>query len=73
MRRHRSLFVLMITLLSGFNVQAQVEMADNFRGEGKIYIVIGVIAIILAGFFYLLFKLDARTKKLEKEVREHED
>lgn len=63
----------MITLLSGFNVQAQVEMADSFRGEGKIYIVIGVILIILAGFFYLLFKLDARTKKLEKEVREHED
>ena len=73
MRRYRNLFVLMITLLSGFNVQAQVEMADNFRGEGKIYIVIGVILIILAGFFYLLFKLDARTKKLEKEVREHED
>lgn len=73
MRRYRYLFVLMITLLLGFNVQAQVEMADNFRGEGKIYIVIGVIVIILAGFFYLLFKLDARTKKLEKEVREHED
>ncbi|MEO9870182.1 CcmD family protein [Ekhidna sp.] len=49
---------------------SQVEMADNFRGEGKIYIVIGVILIILAGFFVLLFRLDKRTKQLEKEVRE---
>ena len=69
----RNLFVLMIALLSGLEVNAQVEMADNFRGEGKVYIVIGVILIILAGFFYLLFKLDARTKKLEKEVKENED
>ena len=69
----RNLFVLTITLISGLDANAQVEMADNFRGEGKIYIVIGVILIILAGFFYLLFKLDARTKKLEKEVKENED
>ena len=69
----RNLFVLTIALLAGLDANAQVEMADNFRGEGKIYIVIGVILIILAGFFYLLFKLDARTKKLEKEVKENED
>lgn len=49
---------------------AQVEMADNFRGEGKIYVVIAVILIIMAGFFYLLFKLDKRTKRLEKEIEE---
>ena len=69
----RNLLVLTIALLAGLDANAQVEMADNFRGEGKIYIVIGVILIILAGFFYLLFKLDARTKKLEKEVKENED
>ena len=50
--------------------QAQVEMADNFRGEGKIYVVIAVILIILAGFFFLLFKLDRRAKRLEKEIEE---
>ena len=48
--------------------QAQVEMADDFRGEGKIYVVIAVILVILAGFFFLLFKLDKRTKRLEKEI-----
>lgn len=57
-------------LVVSFVSYSQVEMADNFRGEGKIYIVIGVILIILAGFFALLFRLDKKTKKLEKEVRE---
>ncbi len=58
-------------MLVGTNaIQAQVEMADNFRGEGKIYVVIAVILIILAGFFFLLFKLDKRSKRLEKEIEE---
>ena len=52
------------------SADAQVEMADNFRGEGKIYVVIAVILIILAGFFFLLFKLDRRAKRLQKEIEE---
>lgn len=50
--------------------QAQVEMADDFRGEGKIYVVIAIILLILAGFFFLMFKLDKRAKRLEKEIEE---
>ncbi|MEQ8906696.1 CcmD family protein [Ekhidna sp.] len=49
---------------------AQVEMADDFRGEGKIYVVIAIILVILAGFFFLLFKLDKKSKGLEKEIGE---
>lgn len=48
---------------------AQVEMADDFRGEGKIYIVIAIILVILAGFFFLMFRLDRRAKQLENEVK----
>jgi magnesium-transporting ATPase (P-type) len=44
-----------------------VEMADNFRGEGKIYIVIGIILLILTGFFLYLFRTEQRLKKLEKK------
>ncbi|WP_462253021.1 CcmD family protein [Ekhidna sp.] len=64
-------FLLGIILILGTQyAQAQVEMADKFRGEGKIYVVIAVILIILAGFFFLLFKLDKRAKRLEEEVSE---
>lgn len=64
----RYLYGFLFVLASGL-ADAQ-EMADNFRGEGKIYVVIAVILIILAGFFFLLFKLDKRAKRLEKEIEE---
>lgn len=64
-------YILGILMLVGTQfVHAQVEMADDFRGEGKIYVVIAIILIILAGFFFLLFKLDKRSKRLEKEIEE---
>ncbi|MDE0471895.1 MAG: hypothetical protein OXH57_08135 [Ekhidna sp.] len=61
-------------LLSGvfISANAQVQMADDFRGEGKIYVVLTIILILLAGFFFLLFKLDHRTKRLEKELKNKE-
>ncbi len=62
-------YILGILMLMGTQfVDAQVDMADDFRGEGKIYVVIAIILVILAGFFFLLFKLDKRSKRLEKEM-----
>lgn len=63
----RFLFSLVV-LLAPVITNAQVEMANDFRGEGKIYVVIAIILIILSGFFYLLFKLDGKAKRLEKEI-----
>ena len=59
-----------ISLLT--TAQGEVEMADNFRGEGKIYVVVAVILVILAGIFITLIRLDQRLKKLEKESKEEE-
>lgn len=63
------LLLTLVFFAAFISSNAQVEMADDFRGEGKIYVVIGVILLILIGFFVLLFKLDRRAKKLESEVR----
>lgn len=50
-----------------FLSQAQaVEMADTMRSSGKIYIVVGVIAIIFIGIVVYLFTLDRRISKMEK-------
>ena len=43
-------------------------MADNFRGEGKIYVVVMVILTLLAGIFWTLFRFDRKLKELEKEI-----
>ena len=64
--------VSIITMLLCFvAVKAQngqsVEMADTMRSEGKIYVVVGTIAIVFAGLAIYLFSIDRRLKKIEKE------
>jgi Na+/phosphate symporter len=46
-----------------------VEMADVMRDNGKIYVVVGVLAIILAGMFIYLISLNRKVAKLEQELK----
>ena len=46
----------------------QIEMADQFRADGKIYVVVAVILVILAGMFFYLYRIESKVKKLEKEI-----
>jgi ABC-type amino acid transport system permease subunit len=46
----------------------KIEMADQFRAEGKIYIVVAVIMVILAGMIFYLYRIEAKVKKLEKDI-----
>ena len=61
----------MIGLLLALNLPAQqdVEMADQLRGEGKIYVVVAVLCIILLGILFYLIRLDTKITRLEKESR----
>jgi hypothetical protein len=43
------------------------EMADAMRSNGKIYVVIAVILIILFGLILYVFRLDKKIGKLERE------
>jgi CcmD family protein len=43
-------------------------MADQFRADGKIYVVISVVLLILVGLFIYLLNLDKKVTRLEKEV-----
>ena len=45
----------------------QIEMADNFRADGKIYVVVAVLATILAGIVIYLIMLDKKISKLENQ------
>ncbi|MFN8145315.1 MAG: CcmD family protein [Bacteroidia bacterium] len=58
--------------MSTFLVSAQssdVDMADTMRENGKIYVVIAVLAVILGGFFINLILVDRRLRKLENQNR----
>lgn len=62
------LCLFLLTPLASF--AQEVEMADGFRAEGKIYIVVAIVLIILIGLFGYLFFLDKKITKLEKRVDE---
>lgn len=42
------------------------EMADAMRSNGKIYVVVGVLIIILSGLFIYLINLDRKMSRMEK-------
>lgn len=48
---------------------AQVEMADNFRAEGKIYVVVAILATVLAGFIVYAVRIDSKLSMIEKEIK----
>ena len=61
-----TLMMLMLTL-NMFAQNNNVEMADALRSNGKIYVVVGCIVIILVGLLVYLFAMDRRLKILEKK------
>lgn len=46
-------------------------MADAFREEGKIYVVIVVIGIIVIGLALNMWRLDKKVGKIEKELEQN--
>ena len=69
MNKLKHIFFLFALLGSG-NAFGQAEMADTFRAEGKIYVVVAIILIVLVGVFVYLFSLDRKVKKLEDRFSE---
>jgi hypothetical protein len=63
-----SLFcILLISIYSSYAQPKEVEMADAMRANGKIYVVVAVLALILLGLFVFLIRLDRKISKLEKQ------
>lgn len=50
------------------NLLQPAEMADIMRADGKIYVVVAGLVILLVGVLFYLFSLDRKITKLEKEV-----
>ena len=66
----KKIILAILLLINSVGVFAQdngIEMADTLRSNGKIYVVVVCIVIILLGLLGYLFILDRRLKKLEKK------
>jgi hypothetical protein len=66
-----SLLLFCLFILSG-NLFAQaadgVTMADKLRADGKIWVVVAVVAIVFAGIAINMLRIDFRLKKIEKDL-----
>lgn len=62
----------LLAMVLGFQtVSAQTqqpEMADVMRSNGKIYVIVGIILIVLVGLITYLFMLDRKITKLENKL-----
>lgn len=64
----KALFATLLLLFSNTLLHAQTtgpQMADAMRSNGKIYVVVSVVATIFAGIFLYLIRLDRKISKLE--------
>ena len=72
MKKIISLLVILLgvslNLFAQESVEQTVEMADQFRADGKIYVVVAVVLVILIGMFVYLVRLDNKISKVEKEL-----
>lgn len=61
-----TLAVLVVSLIT-FAQEKKVEMADQMRSNGRIYVVVAVALTILIGLFIYVARIDRKLSKLEKE------
>lgn len=62
-------FISMLLTFSVMGQNPEVEMADKFAADGKIYVVIGVFGIVMAVMFMFLFSLDRKIRRLENDIK----
>ncbi len=67
MKKIISFLVVLLTSLNLF-AQEEVQMADQMRADGKIWVVVAVIAIVFVGIIAYLILLDRKISKIEKSL-----
>jgi uncharacterized membrane protein len=66
----KKLYLLVFIFLTFFANAQETEMADSFRSEGKIYVVITVLGIVFTCIIGVLIFLERKLSRLEKEIKE---
>ena len=65
----RKIFLFFFALLPSLVFsQDDVEMADTFRSEGKIYVVIAILTVIFLGIIIHLISIDRKVTRMEKKM-----
>jgi heme export protein D (CcmD) len=67
----KTLLLFFTALFSTALIYAQdeekVDMADTMRSNGRIYVVVAVVVVILLGLILYLIRLDRKISRIERE------
>jgi hypothetical protein len=68
--QRKTLITFFLFLFPFFShAQDDIEMADVLRSNGKLYVVVTVLSIVLAGILFFLISIDLRLRKMEGKAR----
>lgn len=70
MKLNRIIKLLLCTLMPALSMaqgSESVEMADTFRQDGKIYVVVLGLVIILTGVVLFLIRVDRKLTRIERK------
>lgn len=62
------LIILSSNLLAQTTGNDAVPMADKMREDGKIWVVVLVVAIVFSGIAINMLRIDVKLKKIEKDL-----
>ena len=62
------LITVIPALLSALLAAQEAEMADTMRSEGKIYVVVAMVLVVLLGLLIYLVMLDRKIGKVERQM-----
>jgi CcmD family protein len=62
------LLLLAIILFPALTLAQEIEMADVMRSNGKIYVVVAVVAVVLIGLLVYVALLDRKVSRIENEL-----
>lgn len=69
----KKIFLFLLTMCAFIgSVSAQatgVAMADRLREDGKIWVVVAVVAVIFTGLISYLIRIDSKLSKIEKDLK----
>lgn len=62
---------ILLSMVISISVWAQeTEMADTLRSEGKIYVVVTILLMVLAGLISYLILIDRKASRMEKKLED---
>lgn len=67
---NRILTLVLVLLVNPLLFAQDAEMADVMRSEGKIYVVVAIILVILLGLVGFLIFTDRKVSALEKRIND---